>query len=104
MQLRMQDWIAIQREYEEELRRRPADYVKQRIVIPEPVPSGNRLAHFIRSIHWSSKGMLPSTAGSQRSYDKYKSVTKLSYQVPDESYQDPADASAVGFIIKLLVF
>lgn len=77
------DWNSVQRDVEERLRQKPADDVKKKIVIPDPVPAGNHLAHFIRSIHWNSKGMLPSTAGSQRSYDKYNTVTRLSFQGPD---------------------
>ena len=77
------DWGTVQRDVEERIRHKPADDVKKKIVIPSPVPAGNHLAHFIRSIHWNSKGMLPSTAGSQRSYDKYNTVTKLSFQGPE---------------------
>lgn len=77
------DWNTVQKDVEERLRQKPADDVKKRIIIPDPVPAGNHLAHFIRSIHWNSKGMLPSTAGSQRSYDKYNTVTKLSFQGPE---------------------
>ncbi|XP_052790910.1 uncharacterized protein LOC128224867 isoform X3 [Mya arenaria] len=90
------DWYTVQRDYEDEVRHKPADDVKKRIVIPEPVPAGNRLAHFIRSVHWNSKGMLPSTAGSQRSYDKYNTVTKLSFQGPDGFHIAPGEAAG-GF-------
>lgn len=89
------DWNTVQKDVEERLRQKPADDVKKRIIIPDPVPAGNHLAHFIRSIHWNSKGMLPSTAGSQRSYDKYNTVTRLSYQGPD-SYDKNAPTKGVS--------
>lgn len=90
------DWNSVQRDIEEKLRQKPADDVKKKIIIPDPVPAGNKLAHFIRSIHWNSKGMLPSTAGSQRSYDKYNTVTHLSFQGPDGFEIKPGEASG-GF-------
>ncbi|XP_045200081.1 uncharacterized protein LOC123554174 isoform X3 [Mercenaria mercenaria] len=93
------DWNHVQRDIEEKLRQKPADDVKKKITIPDPVPAGNHLAHFIRSIHWNSKGMLPSTAGSQRTYDKYNTVTHLSFQGPDGFVIKPGEASG-GFLRK----
>ncbi|XP_052250409.1 CREB-binding protein-like isoform X2 [Dreissena polymorpha] len=90
------DWQSVQRDVAEKLKTKPADEVKKKIVIPDPVPVGNHLAHFIRSIHWNSKGMLPSTAGSQRSYDKYNTVTHLSFQGPEHFYIAPGEAAG-GF-------
>ena len=90
------DWQSVQRDVAEKLKTKPADEVKKKIVIPDPVPVGNHLAHFIRSIHWNSKGMLPSTAGSQRSYDKYNTVTHLSFQGPENFYIAPGEAAGVS--------
>ena len=103
MQMSHLDWNDVQRDVEEKLRQKPADDVKKRIVIPDPVPAGNRLAHFIRSIHWNSKGMLPSTAGSQRTYDKYNTVTHLSFQGPDGFEIGAGEASGVSLMFNIKV-
>lgn len=104
MNISHSDWNALQMEVEEDLRKKPADDVKKRITIPDPVPAGNRLAHFIRSIHWNSKGMLPSTAGSQRTYDKYNTVTRLSFQGPDGFVIQPGEASGVSSLLIQMLF
>lgn len=86
----------LKKEIEEKERTRPADDIKKKIPIPDHVPVGNRLAHFIRSIHWNSKGMFPSTAGSQRTYDKYNTVTHLSFSGPDGFEIEPGEVEG-GF-------
>ncbi|KAL3871158.1 hypothetical protein ACJMK2_039174 [Sinanodonta woodiana] len=63
-------------------KKQTADEQKQRIVFPESMPKGNCLAQYIRSIHDNTRGLFPSTAGSKRSYIKYKSVTHLSFTGP----------------------
>ena len=93
------NWRQVQADIQQKLKEKPADDVKKRITIPDPVPAGNHLAHFIRSIHWNSKGMLPSTAGSQRTYDKYGTVTSLSFQGPDGFEIKPGEAAGVSAIV-----
>lgn len=88
----------LKRDIEEKERTRPADDIKKKIPIPDHVPVGNKLAHFIRSIHWNSKGMFPSTAGSQRTYDKYNTVTHLSFSGPDGFHIEPGEVDGTtGF-------
>ena len=93
----------LKKEIEEKERTRPADDIKKKIPIPDHVPVGNRLAHFIRSIHWNSKGMFPSTAGSQRTYDKYNTVTHLSFSGPDGFNIEPGEVEGVSTRIRLYV-
>lgn len=90
------DFEKLKQDIEEKERTRPADEIKKKIPIPEHVPVGNKLAHFIRSIHWNSKGMFPSTAGSQRTYDKYNTVTQLSFSGPGGFYIEPGEVEG-GF-------
>ena len=96
MAVPMMNWEQVQQDVASKLREKPADDIKKKITIPNPVPCGNHLAHFIRDIHWNSKGMLPSTAGSKRSYDKYRTVTSLSFQGPGGFEIEPGEAEGVS--------
>lgn len=90
------DFEKLKQDIEEKERTRPADEIKKKIPIPDHVPVGNHLAHFIRSIHWNSKGMFPSSAGSQRTYDKYNTVTHLSFSGPGGFHIEPGEVEG-GF-------
>ena len=92
----LMEFEKLKHEIEEKERTRPADDIKKKIPIPDHVPVGNKLAHFIRSIHWNSKGMFPSTAGSQRTYDKYHTVTQLSFSGPNGFNIEPGEVDGVS--------
>ena len=44
-------------------------------IIPDPLPSGNYVAKQLRTVYDDSSNLFPASAGSQRSYDKYASLT-----------------------------
>ena len=54
--------------------------------IPEKIPPGNWLAHQLRLINMKSEGLIPESARSKRSYDKYNTVTKIDF-VPQDGIQ-----------------
>ncbi|KAK3579921.1 hypothetical protein CHS0354_014031 [Potamilus streckersoni] len=82
-------------------KKQTADEQKQRIVFPESMPKGNFLAQYIRSIHDNTRGLFPSTAGSQRSYNKYNSVTHLSFTGPP-GYKEKEEEEGMDYPKKRL--
>ena len=96
------DFEKLKQDIQEKERTRPADEIKKKIPIPDHVPVGNHLAHFIRSIHWNSRGMFPSSAGSQRTYDKYNTVTSLSFSGPGGFHIEPGEVEGTTSPVSLI--
>ncbi|XP_033732535.1 uncharacterized protein LOC117321988 isoform X2 [Pecten maximus] len=64
--------------------------------IPSPVPPGNWLAHQIRLLQDNSAHLLPQSAGSKRSWDKYNSTTHKDFCGPRDIDQWAPDFNSMG--------
>ncbi|XP_061163877.1 uncharacterized protein LOC133173017 isoform X1 [Saccostrea echinata] len=58
--------------------------IKTTMEIPDPIPAGNWMARQLRMLNDNSEGLLPPSAGSKRSWDKYNTVTHKDYLGPSE--------------------
>ncbi|XP_069121244.1 uncharacterized protein [Argopecten irradians] len=65
--------------------------------IPSPVPPGNWLAHQIRLLQDNSAHLLPQSAGSKRSWDKYNSTTHKDFCGPRDVDQWSPDFNSMPF-------
>ncbi|XP_033732536.1 uncharacterized protein LOC117321988 isoform X3 [Pecten maximus] len=65
--------------------------------IPSPVPPGNWLAHQIRLLQDNSAHLLPQSAGSKRSWDKYNSTTHKDFCGPRDIDQWAPDFNSMPF-------
>ncbi|XP_033732534.1 uncharacterized protein LOC117321988 isoform X1 [Pecten maximus] len=63
--------------------------------IPSPVPPGNWLAHQIRLLQDNSAHLLPQSAGSKRSWDKYNSTTHKDFCGPRDIDQWAPDFNSM---------
>ncbi|KAJ8300901.1 hypothetical protein KUTeg_022420 [Tegillarca granosa] len=70
----------------------------RKLVIPDPLPAGNVVAHQIRIIHDNSDNLLPASAGSQRSYQKYPSVTHADFR-GDTEYVVPEGVPEYNVVV-----
>lgn len=66
-----------------------AQTLEHSYTIPDPLPPGNYVAKQLRCVYEDSSNLLPASAGSQRSYDKYASVTKQDFNIKDFKGVDP---------------
>ncbi|XP_076093155.1 uncharacterized protein LOC143064302 isoform X2 [Mytilus galloprovincialis] len=57
--------------------------------IPDPLPCGNYVASQLRCAYDDSSNLFPASAGSQRSYNKYTSVTMQDFFIKDFNETDP---------------
>jgi hypothetical protein len=57
--------------------------------IPDPLPPGNYVAKQLRFVNEDSTNLFPTSAGSQRSYDKYASMTMQDFNIKDFKGVDP---------------
>lgn len=57
--------------------------------IPDPLPPGNYVAKQLRCVYEDSTNIIPASAGSERSYDKYASVTMQDFNIKDFKGVDP---------------
>nr|XP_034301221.1 uncharacterized protein LOC105324877 isoform X4 [Crassostrea gigas] len=58
--------------------------IKTAMDIPDPIPPGNWMARQLRMLNDNSEGLLPPSAGSKRSWDKYNTTTHKDFLGPRE--------------------
>nr|XP_022324626.1 uncharacterized protein LOC111125298 isoform X2 [Crassostrea virginica] len=58
--------------------------IKSAMDIPDPIPPGNWMARQLRMLNDNSEGLLPPSAGSKRSWDKYNTTTHKDFLGPRE--------------------
>lgn len=68
-------------------------------IIPDPLPSGNYVARQLRAVYDDSSNLLPASAGSQRSYNKYMSVTTQDFFIKDFKEHEPDYDDTVGIFV-----
>ncbi|XP_048776883.1 uncharacterized protein LOC125681034 isoform X3 [Ostrea edulis] len=71
--------------------------IKTDMEIPEQIPPGNWMARQLRMLNDNSEGLLPPSAGSKRTWDKYNTVTHKDYLGPREFKLEEPDYEVEPF-------